>query len=420
MPQFRTTSIAAASAALFLAAAAHADSYRVYPVPVSSPDYGERVVVGNPADSNASPFGWHDSNGVAGPEFTILRGNNVHVYVDANADGSPDDVGPDGGVTLNFDFPWSPVQAPGTYAAALATNAFYWGNRLHDIFYAHGFTEAARNMQTNNYGRGGIGNDPLRIEILHGGSVDNITWVSSEEGGSPSLRNHVWTITDPAREASFDASAMIYGYSKIIESRLNAPGCFSNADNPSSGYADFLAILLTSDFTLMDARMPRAIGTYLMGQTVTGNGIRPKPYSTLFTVNNDTYADTTTLSTPDGVGMVWAAALWDLTWRMVGAYGASNDWYNGNGAENRMLRLVIRAQQLQPCSAGFIEARNALIAADEELHAGANACLISKAFARRGLGFSATQGSADDNSDNVAQFDTAPDCDKLFADGFEA
>ena len=28
--------------------------------------------------ANASPFGWHDINGVAGPEYTITRGNNVY------------------------------------------------------------------------------------------------------------------------------------------------------------------------------------------------------------------------------------------------------------------------------------------------------------------------------------------------------
>ena len=36
----------------------------------------------NAADPSASPFGWHDTNGVAGAEFTDTRGNNVHAYAD--------------------------------------------------------------------------------------------------------------------------------------------------------------------------------------------------------------------------------------------------------------------------------------------------------------------------------------------------
>ena len=51
--------------------------YRVFPIPFESPSDGDRVLVQNPADPSASPFGWHDTNGVAGPEFTVTRGNNV-------------------------------------------------------------------------------------------------------------------------------------------------------------------------------------------------------------------------------------------------------------------------------------------------------------------------------------------------------
>ena len=42
-------------------------SYRVFPIPMESPSDGGRVLVQNPADPSASPFGWHDTNGVAGP-----------------------------------------------------------------------------------------------------------------------------------------------------------------------------------------------------------------------------------------------------------------------------------------------------------------------------------------------------------------
>lgn len=418
MPHYRSNSIAAATA-LLCAAAAQADSYRVFPLPVASPDHGDRMLVTNPADTLASPFGWHDTNGAAGAEYTILQGNNVTVYVDADSNGEPDDAGADGGPQLDFDFPWSPKMAPRTYTAALATNAFYWGNRLHDIFYRHGFDEPARNMQQNNYGRGGIGADPLRIEILYGASYNNVTWVTADEGSSPRVRTHVWVLTEPTREASFDMSATIYGYSKVVETRLNAPGCFDNADNPTSGYADYLAVLLTNDFSTTTPATPRGLGTYLMGQPVDGNGIRAQPYTTNMAVSTYTYADTTTLAAPHDVGIPWAAAMWDLTWLMVQAHGASNDWLAGDGGENRMLRLAIRAQQLQPCSAGFVTARDALLAADDELYAGADSCRIWKAFARRGLGVSAAQGSVSDNSDNVAAFDRPTTCDEIFADGFQ-
>jgi hypothetical protein len=59
--------------------------YNVFPLPFESPNDGPRALVANAANPNASPFGWHDTNGVAGPEFTRTRGNNVHAYTDLDA-----------------------------------------------------------------------------------------------------------------------------------------------------------------------------------------------------------------------------------------------------------------------------------------------------------------------------------------------
>ena len=42
-------------------------SYNVFALPVESPNYGERAVVSNPFDTNASPFGWHYTDGTEGP-----------------------------------------------------------------------------------------------------------------------------------------------------------------------------------------------------------------------------------------------------------------------------------------------------------------------------------------------------------------
>ena len=41
-------------------------SYRVFPLPFESPSDGDRALVQEPASADASPFGWHDTNGAAG------------------------------------------------------------------------------------------------------------------------------------------------------------------------------------------------------------------------------------------------------------------------------------------------------------------------------------------------------------------
>ena len=63
-------------------------------LPTESPNDGPRALVDNPADGLASPFGWHDTNGAAGPEFTITRGNNAHAYLDQD-DNERQDFGSD-------------------------------------------------------------------------------------------------------------------------------------------------------------------------------------------------------------------------------------------------------------------------------------------------------------------------------------
>src|SRR5690606_32072632 len=90
--------------------------YRVFAIPLRNPDNGPDTVVNAPANATASPFGWHDTNGAAGAEFTITRGNNAYAYLDlcdTNSGNSPD-----GGGSLDFDFPFNLPQAPANFRDA--------------------------------------------------------------------------------------------------------------------------------------------------------------------------------------------------------------------------------------------------------------------------------------------------------------
>jgi hypothetical protein len=48
-----------------------------YTFQFESPNHSSFQLVSNPANDSASPFGWHDIDGVVGPDFTTTRGNNV-------------------------------------------------------------------------------------------------------------------------------------------------------------------------------------------------------------------------------------------------------------------------------------------------------------------------------------------------------
>ena len=158
--------VAAALAAPATGAAADADqiatapfpgvpgsgTYRVWAFPHADPNDGDRSIVVDPADQVSSPFGWHDTDGVAGPESSQTVGNNVDAYTDVLNDNvaAPEERA-DGGAGLTFDFPLDFTVDPAGSQTAATTNLFYWNNVIHDISYRYGFTEAAGNFQVNQY-----------------------------------------------------------------------------------------------------------------------------------------------------------------------------------------------------------------------------------------------------------------------------
>ncbi|KAJ1328659.1 hypothetical protein BSLG_010725 [Batrachochytrium salamandrivorans] len=79
-----------------------------------------------------------------------------------------------------FDTQFDNRRAPGTDAniAAAAVNLFYISNMMHDITYQYGFTERAGNFQTNNFGKGGRGNDAITINVLNPSRVNNADFLT--------------------------------------------------------------------------------------------------------------------------------------------------------------------------------------------------------------------------------------------------
>ncbi|MFZ1678671.1 MAG: M36 family metallopeptidase [Saprospiraceae bacterium] len=135
-----------------------AASYRALPATVESPNHGDFQLMSGIEDLVASPFGWHDTNGVAGPELTITQGNNVHAFLDRDWSYSPDSE-LDGGASLIFDFPFDKNGEPIDNKNPSIVNLFVRNNFMHDFSYAYGFDEPAGNFQFKNYSGQGAGAD---------------------------------------------------------------------------------------------------------------------------------------------------------------------------------------------------------------------------------------------------------------------
>lgn len=388
--------------------------YKVYPQPIESPNHispfpptDSRIEVLNPASLTASPFGWHDTNGVTGAEYTITRGNNAHAYTDTNADNSPDaGSSPDGGVDLDFVFPLDLTQAPSAYRPAAVTNLFYWSNYIHDFAYAYGFTPANGNFQVNNYGGGGAGNDDVQAEAQDGSGTNNANFSTPPDGQRPRMQMFIGSNPNPDVDGDFDNGVVAHEYGHGISNRFtggpNNTSCLGNTEQMGEGWSDFYALMTTMEPGDLGVDS-RGIGTYLFGQPANGAGIRPTPYSTDMAINTATYNTIKTASIPHGIGYVWCGMVWDLAWAMINDHGQTLGY-------DVAMNLVNEGMRLQPCSPGFVDGRDAILAADVALYGGENRCRIWEVFARRGLGFSATQGSTNNRSDGVEAFDLPPTC----------
>ncbi len=391
-------------------------SYNVYAFPKESPDDGPRTIEVDPQNTTASPFGWHDTNGIAGAEFTTTRGNTVWAYADRNGDDLPDaGTSPDGTAALNFNSPLDFTQAPLNYQAAAVTNLFYWSNRLHDILYRYGFDEAAGNFQTNNYGHGGLASDELLAEAQDqadggpsGPQRGNANFASPPDGQNPRMQMFLFNDTTPDRDSSFDNGIVIHEYTHGLTNRLtsgpNNAGALDTVQSAGlgEGWSDWMALMLTQLPTDAAAN-PRPSGTYVLGQPTTGAGIRTRPYSYNMTVNNLTFGNIDGQVQEHYIGEVWASVLWDLNWALIEGnaldpnlplpgLGFSPDLLNGNAGNNLAMQLVIDGMKLQRTTPTFLEARDAILSADMVLTGGANQLTIWTVFARRGMGYSADDG----------------------------
>jgi uncharacterized repeat protein (TIGR01451 family) len=216
-------------------------------------------------------------------------------------------------------------------------------------------------------------------------------------------------------DGDFDNGIIVHEYTHGISNRLtggpSTANCLQNADQMGEGWSDFFGLALTvrpGD----TGPTKRGVGSYAFKQPTDAGALRRYPYSTDMSVNPLVYSDVELNPEVHAMGEVWTVMLWDLYWAMVEKYGFDADLTNPLSGNARTLQLVMDGMKLQPCSPGFVDGRNAIMKADSINYAGADTCLISSVFARRGLGYLASQGNNDVATDGVDNFDPIPVCVK--------
>ena len=351
-----------------------------------APDKGARLLVSFVGDTTINTAaGWMETS-------TVTTGNNVEAYLDTDANNVAD---PNNGSGLSnghasaanqdFTFPFSTAVDPRTQQAAVVTNLFYYNNIMHDFSYRLGFTESARNFQVNNFGRGGLGNDSVRAEAQDGSGTNNANFATPPDGSRPRMQQFLFTSPTPDRDSSVDGDVVFHEYGHGISNRLIGNGSTALSGTQSGamgeGWSDYWATTINND---------GAVGEYV---TNNPNGIRRAAYTVPAAAVHDSYADV-------GVGgfqvhrdgEVWAATLWDLRTQLGAALSD---------------RLVLHGMKFTPNRPSFLNARDGILQADQDLNAGANRCAIWTVFARHGMGVSAV---GNDGTTHTAATDVPADC----------
>jgi len=401
-------------------------TYRVIKYPAESPNHtgGTPSLHTNPwemAPGNATTLKWHSTTST---DFDITRGNNV--YAQEDRDNNNSTFGAAGTSTtalpnLTFDFTYDFTKAPTDPTSEnqkfAITNLFYWNNIIHDLSYVYGFDEASGNFQFDNQGRGGAANDFVIADAQDASGTNNANFSTPVDGSRPRMQMFIWTPATPDRDSDMDNGIIVHEYTHGISTRLTGgpanSSCLTNSEQAGEGWSDYFGLMATTDWataTLNGGAARRGIGTYVINQPTTGTGIRRHPYSTDMNTYPLTYANLPGSPVPHGVGEIWCNMLWEMTWAIIQKDQAISTNMFTPGPTSSMvgnaaaMKLVVEGMRLQVCNPGFVDSRNAILKADTLFFNARYSCVIWQAFAKRGLGRNASQGSSSSITDGVADF----------------
>ena len=364
---------------------------------------------------------------------SITTGNNVDSGLDlVSPDGIDAGSRATGTAFRVFDYAYNPGPGnppPGdsptlaAYRSGEVVNMFFWSNRYHDRLYEVGFTEAARNFQQDNFGRGGLGNDRVLAQGQDFSGTNNANFLTPPDGTSGRMQMFIFTGPTPDRTSGIDQDILIHELTHGTSNRLhnNAAGLNNTmSGGMGEGWSDFYARALTSgaDEDVNGVYAAGGYSTLLIVAGFTDNyyyGIRRFPYSVITNLgpngkpyNPLTFADIdpAQINLTDGafprgpigsssafqvhnIGEVWCSALLEVRARLITRLG----WATGN---QLALQLVTDGMKLDPVNPTLLNGRNSILAANfaSASASGATEVDIWRGFAARGMGFSASAASS--------------------------
>jgi extracellular elastinolytic metalloproteinase len=390
-------------------------------------------VVANPA----SPLAWDVDPSVSGTASTqTTRGNNewaAEAWNNATGTGFNMNGFATPRPDRKYKYPWTNQWyaqkcAPGVFDSpqrndidAADANLQAMHNRMHGFSYNLGFTESAWNLQVDNFGKGGLGGDPEHANAQSGARVatslirDNANQATPPDGNPPTTNMYLWqsiagSFYSPCVDGDYDMSVIGHEYTHAISNRMVA-----GPDNRLSGYqansmGESWSDLVAMEYLDANGLVPHGQSATVTGQYATGNPVRGiRDYD--LSKNPLNYGDLGfDLTGPEvhADGEIWNAVNYDLRQAFIDRYGNGSTALRKSCAEGRTpvtrcpgdrrwIQLVFDAWLLMARGdVTMLDARDAMLAADQMRFGGANQALLWSAFAGRGMGTGAASNTNND------------------------
>ncbi len=392
----------------------------------------------------AAPAPW-DALADGTPTLTTV-GNNANTH---EAWGSPLTPGgsaqapnsPTREYTTEFTDAWNnskcdPAQLVpgGNDILASVTNLFVAHNNMHDFSYYLGFSEDNYNLQLDNMGRGGTDGDQeignAQAGAITGGSPsylgrDNANQITLQDG-VPGITNQylfqpiAGAFYAPCTDGGMDMGIVGHEYTHAISNRM-VGGPDDGLTSEQGGamgesWGDLVAGEYMFSHDYANGGNQWAVGVYATGNkrvAIRDYAINNNP------LNYSDYGFDLTGPEVHADGEIWNGTMWEVRQALVEKYNAQFPYTNkalqlrcAQATRNasplaadqcpgnrRWVQLVFDAFLLQQGTTSMLDARDAMIAADQMRFDGADVTAMWAAFARRGMGKNASTPDAD--SENV-------------------
>ena len=394
------------------------------------------------------------------PTFTTT-GNSAHAQENWQAAFAPQAVGHQPvSPTRDYVYPWANVwfetlcnqanfvPGVGNDINPATVNLFAMHNRMHDWSYNLGFREDTWNAQQHNFGIRPAGErDPI-YGLVQAGAVtggypsysgrDNAYMATLPDGTRSYSGMFLWqplagSFYAPCVDGDYDMAVIGHEYGHMIENRMIGKGnrrVGFHAGAMGESHGDLFGMEYINEYRfhpegnggdnpVTDATMS-VVGTYATGNDK--RGIRnydmgfkfgheyPQPGKWTF-ANPLNFSDVGYDITGPQVhadGEIWSATNFDIRELLLNRYPSLGQHIQRECADGlrpaqacpgnrRWVQLLFDAFLLMPVRPTFLDARDAMLAADLIRFGGTNQDLLWLGFARRGFGQNAFNASSEDS-----------------------